>query len=78
MRTSANTISTEHVGAQTIKANRDRSYFFIVMLDTAGTISFGGGTGEIPLGIGEHYVPYICPTGEIAITTTGSYVIHMG
>ena len=73
-----NTISTLHTTSATFPPNRNRGYFFVVMLDAVGTIRFGKGTGEIPLGIGDHYAPTIAPTGEIVIGTAGSFVVHMG
>lgn len=78
MNKSANTVSTEHTGNTTFEPNRNRSYFFVTFLDTAGTIRFGKGNGEIPLGVGGHYAPPVCPTGEIVILCTGTYIVHMG
>lgn len=77
-RLAKNTISTEYTGDTTFPANNNRDYFFIVMTVGSGTIAFGGGTGQIPLATGEHYNPPICPTGEIQVTTTGTFVVHMG
>ena len=48
------------------------------MKEGTGTISFGGGGGEIPLETGFHYEPAVCPLGEIQITTEGTFVTHMG
>ncbi len=73
-----NTISNSYDGNLTLEANNNRSYFFIVMTGGTGTIAFGGGDGEIPLTDGAHYAPPVCPTGQIVVTATGSYVIHMG
>lgn len=76
--TAKNTVSKEYTGNKTFPANNNRGYFFIVMTDGTGTISFGGGGGEIPLESGYHYEPGVCPLGEITVTTTSTYVIHMG
>lgn len=72
----ANTVSTEHSGNKTFKASGHRKYFFIVMTEGAGTITFGGGTGKIPLKLNEHYAPPIAPSGTIEVETTGKYVVH--
>tara|TARA_R110000765_G_scaffold210180_1_gene315383 strand:- start:260 stop:505 length:246 start_codon:yes stop_codon:yes gene_type:complete len=78
-RKSANIVSTAHIGNYTIPANKDRSYFFVVFTDTTGTVRFGqAGTGEIPLGIGGHLSPEVCPTGEIAIQNAGNYIVVLG
>lgn len=78
-----NTVSLEYTGDKTFPANTNRGYFFITMTSGSGTISFGIAgagetTGEIPLAEGFHYVPGVCPTGEIRVTTTGTFVVHVG
>ena len=78
-----NTVSTEYTGNYTLPANNNRTYFFIVMTDGTATISFGvvspgDTTGEIPLALLSHYNPPVAPTGEIRVTTTGTFVIHEG
>ena len=73
-----NTVSTGHTGNLVLEANNNRSYFLITMLTVGGTIEFGGGGGLIPLAINQFYEPFVCPTGEISIVTTGTYVLHMG
>ena len=79
MRNAVNIISTAGTGTTVIDANRDRSYFFVVATDAAATVRFGAdGTGDIPLAVGSHYEPYVCPTGEITITSTGNYIYVMG
>ena len=78
-----NTVSTGHTGNLVLEANNNRSYFFYTMITGDSTVSFGqvgAGqvTGEIPVLAGEHYQPPVCPTGQIRITTTGTYVVHQG
>ncbi len=75
---SKNTVTKRYEGDKIIPHDSDRSYFFIVMISGAGSIEFGRGGGEIPLVASEHYSPYVCPTGEISIKSTGAYVVHMG
>ena len=77
-RQAANIVSTAHSGNITIPANRNRSYFFILMTSASGTVKLGQGSGDLPLAIGVHYEPYVCPTGEITVTTAGTYIIVMG
>ena len=67
--------STTYSGNQTFPAKQGRGYFFIVMTVGSGTISFGGGDGEIPLANAQHYEPYVCPTGVIDVTTAGTFVV---
>jgi hypothetical protein len=83
MAIAKNTVSRQYTGTTTFEPNNNRTYFFITMVDGSATISFGivspGETvGEIPLQLGEHYQPPICPTGEIRITTAATFVVHMG
>lgn len=77
-RQTANIVSNTHTGNLTIPANKNRSYFFIRMTDAAGTIKLGKGSGELPLGVGVHYEPAVCPTGELEISTLGTYTVIMG
>ena len=77
-RQTANIVSTTHSGNVTIPANRNRSYFFIIMTSTSGTLKLGQGSGTLPLANGVHYEPYVCPTGEIEVTTTGTFTVIMG
>ena len=77
-RRAANLVSQTHLGNLTIPANRDRSYFFIIMTSADGTIKLGKGSGAVPLASGVHYEPYVCPTGELEITTTGDYIVVLG
>jgi hypothetical protein len=74
----ANIVSNSHTGNLTIPANNNRSYFFILMTSATGTVKLGKGSGALPLAIGVHYEPYVCPTGELDIVTTGTYIIVMG
>jgi len=75
---SKNTTSTEYTGNQTFASNSNRSYFFIIFTEGAGTVEFGEGGGEIPLPDNTHYEPAVAPTGEIKVRTTGTYIVHMG
>ena len=72
----ANVISTEHTGDTTFPKKLNRSYFFIVMTSGTGTIEFGNGGGAIPLTQGQFYEPYVCPTSQIDVVTTGTFVIN--
>ena len=76
--TRLNTVSKEYTGSQTFPFDQDRGYLFIVMTSGAGTVEFGGGGGKIPLAQDYHYEPLVCPTSEIVIETTGTYIVHMG
>jgi hypothetical protein len=78
IRSAANIVSQTHTGNLTIPANRDRSYFFIIMTSTSGTLKLGKGSGAVPLANGVHYEPYVCPTGELEITTAGTFIVVMG
>ena len=77
-RSAANIVSQAYTGNLTIPANRDRSYFFIIMTSTSGTLKLGKGSGAVPLANGVHYEPYVCPTGELEITTAGTFIVVMG
>lgn len=77
-RQSANIVSKAHLGDVTIPANRNRSYFEVIVGDTAGSLYLGGGDGEIPLAATTHYEPRVCPTGEIRIVNAGVYTVVMG
>jgi len=77
-RQAANIVSKAHIGDLTIPANRNRSYFAIIVGATAGSLYLGGGDGEIPLATTTHYEPRVCPTGEIRVVNTGVYTIVMG
>jgi hypothetical protein len=83
MAIAKNTVSKQYTGSKTFEPNNNRTYFFMTMIDGSSTVSFGivgagETTGEIPLELGDHYQPPICPTGEIRITTAATYVVHMG
>lgn len=78
IRQAANIVSQAGTGNLIIPANRDRSHFAIFMTSLSGTIKLGKGDGAIPLSNDSWYEPSVCPTGEIEITTTGTYVIVMG
>jgi len=67
--------SKEYTGNQTFARNQNRGYFFIVMTVGTGTIRFGDGAGEVPLALNQFYEPYVCPTSEINVTTTGTFVL---
>lgn len=77
--TRLNTISRQYSGDTTFPYDRDRGYFFVVMLaGSSGTVEFGGGGGQIPLAEGFHYAPSVAPTSEIIVRATGNFVVHMG
>lgn len=78
VRQAANIVSKGGTGNLIIPANRDRSYFVVFMTSASGTVKLGKGSGEVPIVNGGFYEPYICPTGEIEITTTGTYVVVLG
>ena len=72
-----NTTSKLYSATKTFPANANRSYLFIVVLTGSVTVSFGGGTGEIPLATGAFLEPNVCPTSEMTITATAAtYVVH--
>ena len=74
-----NTVSTSHSGDLVLPADKHRGYFFIVFTVNGGSIEFGGGGGQIPLAVGEHYQPPVCPIGEIKINAEGStFTLHQG
>lgn len=74
----SNLKSTTHTGNRTIPATPNRSYFFITFTTAAGTIELGGGGGKVPIAQGAFFEPYITPTSEIIIETTGDYVLVEG
>lgn len=54
----------------------NRSFFFIVFASGTGTIRFGDGDGNIPMGVGDHYSPPKGVNEDIHVTGTGTYIIH--
>jgi len=71
----ARLISTTYTGNTTLPAERGREYLLIQPTDLALNIQLGSGTGTVAVAVGSYYEPYIAPSTEITITTTGSYVI---
>jgi len=67
--------SKEYTGNTVLPASTKRGYFFIVMTVGTGTIRFGEGDGEVPLALNQFYEPFVAPTSEINITTTGTFVV---
>lgn len=61
----------------TFAENHNRKYFFVVCKSGSIDLEFGGGGGLIPLAAGNHYCPYVCPTSEVKITGSGTYVVHV-
>jgi hypothetical protein len=74
----ANIVSTEYTGNTTIVRNLNRSYFMVIMTSGTGTVEFGGGGGAVPLAADTFYEPYVTPTSEIIVTTTGTFVVVEG
>lgn len=70
-----NVQSTLHVNSLSLVADPSRGRFEIVQLTGDSTVEFGQGGGLLPIPAEYHYVPTVCPTGQIDILTTGSYVI---
>ncbi len=71
----AKLVSTTYTGNTTIPAARGREYFLVQPTDLAITVQLGAGTGTITVPVGSYYEPYIAPSTEITITTTGSFVV---
>ena len=71
----ASLVSTTYTGNTVITGQRGREYFLIQPTTLDLTISFGGGTGAITVVVGSYYEPYIAPSTEMTITTTGSFVV---
>lgn len=69
--------SIPFTGVLSLPENSNRHYFFVVAVTGSIELEFGKGGGKIPLAEGNHYCPYVCPTGEIDITGTGTYVLHI-
>jgi hypothetical protein len=67
--------SKEYTGNTVFPRNQNRGYFFIVMTGAAGSVRFGSGGGEVPLALNQHYEPWVAPTSEINVTTTGTFVV---
>lgn len=71
----AQLVSTTYTGNTTIPAKRGREYFLVQPTDAALTVNFGNGTGAIAIVNGSYFEPYIAPSTEINIITTGSFVV---
>jgi hypothetical protein len=71
----AKLVSTTYTGNTTIPAQRGREYFLIQPTSLPITIQFGEGSGAVTLPVGSYYEPYIAPSTEITIVTTGSFVV---
>lgn len=73
-RRNLNIVSTGYTGNTVIPRNSNRSYLMIAMVGGAtGTVSFGGGSGELELT--DFYEPFVVPSSEISVTTTGDFVV---
>lgn len=73
-RRNLNIVSTGYTGNTVIPTNRNRTYLMIAMVGGAtGTVSFGGGSGELELT--DFYEPFVVPSSEISVTTTGDFVV---
>ena len=66
-------VSTLHVGDTTFVQEDRRNYFFLYATD-ALQISFGGGTGLIPIAAGGFFEPRVMPTGKFTVHTNGVFV----
>lgn len=71
----AKLVSTTYTGNTTIPAKRGREYILIQPTTTDLTVTMGGGTGAVTVVTGSYYEPYIAPSTEVTITTTGSFVV---
>ncbi len=71
----AQLVSTTYTGNTTIPAKRGREYFLVQPTTADITVKFAGGTGGVLILNGSYYEPYIAPSTEITITTTGSFVV---
>lgn len=67
--------SREYTGNTTFNTDPQRPYLFIVMTGADGTLELGGGGGKIPIANGSYYEPYIAPTCELKVETTGTFVM---
>ncbi len=73
-RRNLNIVSTGYSGNTIIPQNRNRTYLMIAMVGGAtGTVRFGGGTGELELT--DFYEPFVVPSSEISVTTSGDFVV---
>jgi hypothetical protein len=77
-RKTANLTSKEYTSNTTLPANTNRTYFFIVMTSGAGSVEFNNGGGQVPLLENQFYEPYICPTSEVTIVTSGTCTVVEG
>ena len=73
-----NIVSKGYTGNLVIPANNNRGYFYVVMTSAAGTVEFANGGGLIPVALNNFYEPYVAPTGEISIVTTGTFIVVEG
>ena len=71
----AQLVSTTYTGNTTLSAERGREYFLVQPTTADLTINFGTGSGSVTIINGSYYEPYIAPSTEITITSTGSYVV---
>ena len=71
----AKLISTTYTGNTAFTGERGREYFMIQATDAALTVEFGGGTGGVSVPVGGFYEPYVSPSSEINVVTTGSFVV---
>ena len=70
-----NVESTLHTASLSLTPDVSRRSLEIIQLTGDSTVELNKGGGLIPLPLNYHYKPRICPTGQIDILTTGSYVI---
>lgn len=67
--------SREFTGNTTFAEDPQRPYLFIVMTGADGTVEFGSGGGDIPLPTTTFFEPYVVPTSEFTVTTTGTFIV---
>lgn len=74
----SNMVSTEYTGNVELPANQNRSYFLIVMNSGTADVTFGEGTGGVPVSGSTIFEPRIAPISKITITSTGTYTVVEG
>ena len=73
MREKAPVTSILYGGSTTFAQSDHRNYFFLYATDPI-TVSFGGGSGMIPIAAGGFFEPRVLPTGQFTVFTTGAFI----